>query len=355
MSSGLERMRIALVESGSEKNFAAGFASALSSRGIEYGYVDVSNSAIVEILKEYDGLMWHFAQGLVVDYLMAKPLLSALEASGFPVFPPVSDIWHFDDKLAQKYLLEAIAAPTPQTWIFYDRSAALRWLANWPKPLVLKLRGGAASSNVKLISNNLRGRRLVRKCFWPGYRQFDRIALARDEVIKVKSPSLTAIFNAARAIGKIFLHSPYEKVRGRERGYVLMQEFLPGNEFDTRIVVVGQRAFGLRRFNRPGDFRASGSGFLDFDEKEISSEAVSTAFKIAKILGTSCLAFDFLFRAGRHMEIAEISFGFVASAYRNCTGYWDERGCWHQSKFPKGAFQLEDFIVDDFIARIKTK
>lgn len=31
---------------------------------------------------------------------------------------------------------------------------------------------------------------------------------------------------------------------------------------DTRVTVIGHCAFGYRRYNRPGDFRASGSGRL---------------------------------------------------------------------------------------------
>ena len=54
-----------------------------------------------------------------------------------------------------------------------------------------------------------------------------------------------------------------------QRDYLLVQEFLPGNGFDTRITVIGNRAFGFRRFNRPDDFRASGSGRIDWNPAAI--------------------------------------------------------------------------------------
>lgn len=51
----------------------------------------------------------------------------------------------------------------------------------------------------------------------------------------------------------------------REKKYILFQEYLPDNEFDTRVTVIGNRAFAFRRFNRKKDFKASGSGEIDYD------------------------------------------------------------------------------------------
>ena len=78
------------------------------------------------------------------------------------------------------------------------------------------------------------------------------------------------------------LPNPYWDVHYR---YALFQQWLPGNEFDTRITVIGNRAFGFRRFNRQGDFRASGSGNLDWDPVQVDPAFVQLAFRIAKRLG----------------------------------------------------------------------
>ena len=70
---------------------------------------------------------------------------------------------------------------------------------------------------------------------------------------------------------------------------VLFQEFLPCNDFDTRITVIGNRAFGFRRFNRANDFRASGSGKIDYDPKNIAPEMVQLAFDVTRRLNVqSC-------------------------------------------------------------------
>jgi len=58
--------------------------------------------------------------------------------------------------------------------------------------------------------------------------------------------------------------------------------FAPVLDLDFgRSGVIGNRAFGFRRFNRQGDFRASGSGHLDWDPKQVDPAFVRLAFAIA--------------------------------------------------------------------------
>src|SRR5690606_41519867 len=59
--------------------------------------------------------------------LFARQLIASLEEMGIHVFPDLNTCWHYDDKVGQKYLLEAIGAPLVPTHIFYDRAAALAW------------------------------------------------------------------------------------------------------------------------------------------------------------------------------------------------------------------------------------
>ena len=51
----------------------------------------------------------------------------SVEASGKKVFPDFNTVWHFDDKVGQKYLLEALDLPLVPTWVFYDKTEALQW------------------------------------------------------------------------------------------------------------------------------------------------------------------------------------------------------------------------------------
>ncbi|PWT85608.1 MAG: hypothetical protein C5B58_02825, partial [Acidobacteria bacterium] len=102
-------------------------------------------SNIVQELEGVDALLWHWTHQDSRQQLMARQLISAAEAMGLLVFPGRLDCWHFDDKVAQKYLLEAVGAPFPETCVFYSLDQALEWINNATFPKVFKLRRGAAS------------------------------------------------------------------------------------------------------------------------------------------------------------------------------------------------------------------
>lgn len=347
-------MKIAIVNSKSDKLYINGIVRALDQRKIQYGFVNPKESNIVNIVKEYDAFVWHYSHSDALDFLISKPLISALETSGIATFPPTRDTWHFDDKIAQKYLFEALNLPIPETKIFFDARTALAALSRKDNRVVMKLRSGAASANVHLISNNFRGRRMVRKAFGRGFRQFDRIGMARDAWKSVRPSHMPTIINAFQETAKIFFKSRYEKVRGPEKQYVLLQEFLPENSFDVRLVVIDGKAFGMRRFNRKNDFRASGSGIFDFSPDEIPKSSVEFALDTAKRLESTAAAFDFLFD-GSDLKLIEISYGINAMGYRACQGYWDADRQWVASPWPAGDFQFENFIVDGLLKRIEEK
>ncbi|WP_167619071.1 ATP-grasp domain-containing protein [Maribellus sediminis] len=316
---------------------------------VAFKIVNCYKSDIICQLKDCDGLMWHFAQGLPVDYMLATKLIATLETTGKKTFPNYNASWHFDDKVAQKYLLESIQAPSIKSWVSYSKKEAIKWVSSIHFPIVFKLKGGAGSANVKLVKDKNDANKLIRKAFGKGFRQFDRLnlfvySLKRFSIGKAK------IKDVIKEFFKIFVRSNYEKVAGKERGYVYFQEFLPNNTFDIRIVVIGNRAFGIKRMVRKNDFRASGSGSILYDKNEIDERCVKIAFEVVDKLKTNCLTFDFLFNTENQPMIAEISYGFVQEGYDDCTGYWDKSMNWIE-----GRFCAQDWMVEDLITEIQNE
>ena len=78
--------------------------------GIAYKIVDCYKYDIIQQLSECDALMWHFYHASPKDCLFAKQLLYSVQTLGKKVFPDFNTVWHFDDKVGQKYLLELILA-----------------------------------------------------------------------------------------------------------------------------------------------------------------------------------------------------------------------------------------------------
>lgn len=310
---------------------------------IPYKIVDCYSTNIIDDLRDCDGLLWHYSHSHPIDYQIAFSILRSLHASGKKTFPNVNSCWHFDDKVAQKYLLESIKAPIIKSWVYFTKKESLEAISHMSYPKVFKLKGGAGSSNVKLILNKVQAKKYINKAFGQGFRQFDRITLFRDAISNFRQNKIS-LKKLGLEFGKIFVNSDYEKVKGNENGYLYFQDFIPNNEFDIRLIVIGTRAFAIKRMVRENDFRASGSGKILYKKENFDERCVRIAFKTSKILETNCLTYDFLFNESNQPLIAEISYGFFQSGYDECPGYWDSELNWHEGKFIPQNWMIDDLI-----------
>lgn len=310
---------------------------------IEYKVVDAFDSNIIEQLKDFDIFMWHHHHAQYKDVLTAKRILFALEHAGIKVFPDFRTGWHFDDKVAQKYLLEAIEAPLVPSYVFYDKKQALAWAKKTSYPKVFKLKGGAGATNVKLVKNYAQAIKLIDKAFNNGFAQFNGLRNFKERFNKFRNGKDTFI-GVLKGFARIFIVPEFAKQHPAERGYIYFQEFIPKNTSDTRVIVIDDKAFAIKRKVRANDFRASGSGEIDYDFKKIDKKCLKIAFNVHKRLGSQCTAFDFIFDEDQQPLIVEISYGFSAEAYDDCPGYWDENLKWNTTKF-----NPQEWMVDEVI------
>lgn len=311
-----------------------------------YKLVDCYRSDILQQLDDCDALMWHWHHADEKAVRFARQLTYSVEATGKKVFPDSHTCWHFDDKVGQKYLLEAIDAPLVPSWVFYSRQEAMEWLQQTTFPKVFKLRGGAGSSNVKLARTKAAAEKLVDQAFGRGFAPRDPFYRFNEGLRKLKKDKNIAGLKATlRGLARVFIPTPFEKMQGREKGYAYFQEFIPANKFDTRMIVIGDRCFAIRRYNRENDFRASGSGLIGYAKELFDERCVRISFDIARRLQSQSLALDFIFDADNHPLIVEISYGFAIAVYDACEGYWDDRLVWHA-----GAFQPQHFMMEDMVS-----
>lgn len=299
---------------------------------ISYKMVDCYASDIIDQMMDCDVLMWHHHHASPRDVKFAKALLFSLEQAGKKVFPNFNTAWHFDDKVGQKYLLEAIQAPLVPSYVFYDKHSALKWLEETQLPKVFKLRGGAGSSNVKLVQSKKQAVTLINRCFGKGFPQYDKWENLKERFSKFKQGK-SSFTNLIKGILRLIHTTPFARMVGNEKGYAYFQEFVPNNDFDIRIVAIDNKAFALKRLVRKGDFRASGSGHIVYDHTQIDIRCVEIALVTNRKLNAQCLAYDFVFDEKNNPLIVEISYGFAAEAYDSCEGYWDSELNWHEGKF----------------------
>lgn len=312
---------------------------------IPYKIVNAYDSDIIKQVADCTAFMWHHHHANYKDALFAKQLLYSLQMAGKKVFPDFNTTWHFDDKVGQKYLLESLGTPLVPSYVFYDRTSAMHWIEGASFPKVFKLRGGAGASNVRLINSIGEARKIINRSFGRGFSQYDAWGNLRERYRQYKLGKLS-LCNVLKGVVRFFLPTDYAQMHGREKGYVYFQEFIPNNNFDIRVIVIGNRAFSIKRLCRENDFRASGSGYLRYDFEEQSEDCVRIAFDVNKRIHSQCIAFDFVFCNCIPM-IVEISYGFSMNAYDKCPGYWTNDLQWHKGSFNPMGWQVENLLESE--------
>jgi len=326
----------------SKDSFSERWIAYCDENGIPWKQVDCYSNNIMQQLDDCDALMWHINQNNPKEKVFAKQLTYAVQAAGKKVFPDFNTLWHFDDKVGQKYLLEAINAPMPGTWIFYDKNTAFGWVNENTFPKVFKLRGGGGSQNVRMVRNARAARRMIRKAFRSGFLGYYALGSMKERLRKYRLGK-TNFMDLIEGAVRFIIPPPYARVRGREKGYIYFQEYIPDNDFDIRIIIIGDKAFAIKRMIRKDDFRASGSGMVLYEKEHFDDETVSLSFKMAEQLNTQNAAFDFVYYEDK-IYVLEVSFGFIKEVYDPCTGYWDKDLVWHEGQFNPCEWMVEDIV-----------
>ncbi len=314
---------------------------------IDYDIVNCRDVDIMERIKNYDGLLWHWGPS---EAKYAIALTWAIERLGIKVFPDFNTCWHFDNKVYQKYMIEVSGLKSVPTYIFYDKASALDWLEKSTFPIVFKLRNGASSLNVKLIKTLSQGKKIIRKAFSTGFNPIDRKSVLTNQIWKFnRDKSVHSFLGIINGLRIFFAGHNLSRIVSKEKGYVYFQDFISNNSFDTRVVVIGNRCFALRRYNRTNDFRASGSGLIKYEHELFDKRLFSMAFELSKKFSLQSVACDFIYSGEGLPLLIEFSYGFMAGkVYEECHGYWDEELNWRDEKILP-----EFFIIEDFIKKIK--
>ena len=329
-----------------ENSFSKRWVDYCLAQNIEFIKVNIYDSNIIRWLKEnnVNALLAHISHDDYKTNLISRSILLSIEKSGIRVFPSYNTFWHFNDKISQKYIFEALNIPHAPMHVFYDKVTASEWLSATTFPLVFKLRGGAGSSNVFLLRNKNEAYSYIEKMFSKGMKP---VRPAFND-FKTKMQLHTAKKNWADTIKRlpatlkniVYMNSMIP----REKNYFLVQDFLPGNAFDTRVTIIGNKAFAFRRYNRSNDFKASGSGKIDYTPQEIDKRAILLSFQSAQKLDSQSMAFDIIFNQENKPVIIEMSYVYVAEAIYLAGGYWDSSLVFHNEPF-----WPEDVIIENIL------
>lgn len=326
----------------SRESFSERWIPYCESNHINYKLVDCYSTDIIDQLADCDALMWHFNHKSPKASKFARQLLYSVQASGKAVFPDYNTVWHFDDKVGQKYLLEALGAPLVPSYVFYSGEEAGQWIKNARYPKVFKLRNGAGSDNVRKVNTRREASKLVKRAFGKGFSQYSAWSNLRERYRKY-SLGKTTFWNVFKGIIRLGYTTEYARVTGNEKGYIYFQDFIPDNDYDIRVIVIGDKAFAIKRLVRENDFRASGSGSIRYEKENFTEETIRLAFNISEKLKAQCMAYDFVYDRSEPL-VVEISYGFALQGYDDCPGYWDRKLVWHPGKFNPHGWMVENLV-----------
>jgi glutathione synthase/RimK-type ligase-like ATP-grasp enzyme len=293
------------------------FAEALDARirmgaCIDYDILDIDTHDWQARIAPYEVILW---RGRYMDPTLAtyyKEKIYFIERHlKKVVVPGYASVWHFESKVAQSYLLEAVGVPTPRTVTTVDFDDAQRCLDQETLPIVVKQSHGAASANVVLLRTRKEAEDWLRSVFfdqaWQRHTQSHAGRLSQF-ITGVRDPCF-------------WLKVKQRLVGGDPQSVAYWQEFVADNPADLRITVIGDRhAIGFWRRNRPGDFRASGSGLLDY-RTSVPEGAVRYCIQLNRQLGFDSMAYDLLFRDDDFL-IVEISYGYLSKAVFDAPGHY---------------------------------
>ena len=325
-----------------KSGFIKKYETILQYNNIETQFLHIDDPAFFEKVQEMDAFIFRWFH-YDYDRQLAPSILPLIrDFLKIPCFPDSATDWHFDDKIRQYYLMKLNGFPMTESWIFWEKNDALEWTEKAIYPVVFKLKGGAGSQNVILVNNIIKARSLVHKMFGEGFKDIGLIEGGSTIMNDFNLLKYTKVL--LWKMKKLYLGKPAETFYQKQKNYVLFQKFLPGNEYDTRVTIIGDRAFAFRRFNRPDDFRSSGSGLIDHNPQEIDLQFVKLAFDISKKLQFQSMAYDFLYNKEHKPEFCEISYSYLDTAVFNCRGFWNSQLKWHEGHYWPQFCLLQDLL-----------
>jgi len=209
-------------------------------------------------------------------------------------FPNFQSLWFYDNKNRQKNLFEEKNYPIPRQALLSSPQNAQAWMDNHKLdlPIVRKETKGSGSKTVSLINS---------------------------------------------------LDTDYP---------CLLQEFCPNNSGDFRICTIGTRVMGFYRGNRENDFRASGSGKLNY-QVALPPKAVEIAIRISTENNFPCMAYDFVKNSSNEWVVIEMSYTFDDNAIENCAYYLDSNA--NFEKVSKVGVSPEEMIIEDLLSKSALK
>ncbi len=213
------------------------------------------------IIGVFSNELFHLDENRKKYYFMEKYM-------GKHCFPNTEDICLYEDKKLEAFLADLNHFPFVKTYISYDLEEALQLIEKLNYPVVSKIDPTSGSVGVELVRDLKQCRNIVNQAF----------------------------SNNGRKTHQIYY---------RQKNYIYLQDFVPNDGYDIRVIMVGDSAFGYYRKVPRGDFRASGMDMVE--KRDLPLDAMKIAHKMSKVLNSPQLVVDMVHDLEGNYQVIEYS------------------------------------------------
>lgn len=275
-----------------------------------YDVIDIEVDNWINLCLNYDVIIYKpSVLGVEASQLYKEKILFIEHYLKKIVFPNYKTVWHYESKIAQSYLFKHFRIKTPLTFVSFNSCDTFNFLKSASLPLVLKESHGAGGSKVRLIKYRSQAQKISND-------RFSSQLWSQFKLLSKKTKYLSLLFHSwfwqkllVVATGK----SPFNSI--------YFQEYVPDNARDLRVTVIGGNyAYAFWRHNRKNDFRASGSGIIDYIS-EIPAAPILFCIEKSKEFGFDSMAYDLIYKNSEFV-IVEMSCVYSDRALYNAKGYW---------------------------------
>lgn len=283
----------------------------LKNNRIDYQFYDIYRHDWLEVAEELDVIMWHTFSSPIDMYIAESKIYVLEKILKKTCFPSFHEVWQYEDKNRSTFLYKALKLPLIETFISNSKKDALSMLEKMSFPLIYKTYIGSSSKGVTKVNNSSQGKKIINKIF------------------------------SHKGLATIY---PYF----RQKDTVLLQEFIHDADYDLRIMMIGNKAFGYYRFPKKNDFKASGSGL--YEKKEIPKEALNIAINIRAKLNSRLMGVDLLFckKSNKYKIIETSLFNQIDTPEQlvidGVAGYYDIST--ENYEFKEGKFWIHELVME---------
>lgn len=293
----------------------------LDHNSLRYETFNIHASNWLEKVYNYDIIIWGMDSDPASLYEEKTKIYFLEKYLNKFCYPSTEELWAYEDKIRQYYILKHNNMPVVPTFITFDKNEAMQYIENTEFPKVAKLNTSSGSTGVTLVKSKTKAKKFINKVFADGRK------------------------------------TPYTYTK--QKNYILFQDFINDADYDLRVIIIGDKVFGYYRLKPKNDFRASGAGI--YLRKELPIDAIKIALKVKKIFNARMIAVDMINskKTNQHYIIeASIFFGVDTPEQlkiNNIPGYYKINNDGNILDFSPGKYWVQELTLNEVLKEYKNK